>query len=345
MQSKIVALEKFMPEMAQLFKVRYGILQMILLKGPIGRRVLVQELGLSERTVRVEIDKLSEQGLVDICIKGVTITPLGEQVLTTLYRPYHLLDEMTRLEEEVAKCLGLQQAMVIKGDLDKDKEVAMSLGMTFGALIEEILKDNMTVAITGGTTIAKMIHNMPKITHHVQDVHVLPARGSVGERVELHASTLSVKLADKLDAKYETLTIPDNLSNQSIQFIKNEPQIKKILQKLHRTDMIIFGVGNAIKMAKHRKESQKLINFLNDQGAIAESFRHYFDADGNIVYQSEVIGVSPEMAQHIPYRVAVACGKEKAKAILAIKTLLKGSYLILDEEAAKEILHLEEKKV
>lgn len=340
MQNKIVDLEKLLPEFTQMFKTRYITLQTILHKGPIGRRTLVQELGLSERSVRTEVEKLDEQGLIQISNKGMTITKLGEELLSSLYMSYHLLDEMNRLEEQITKLLGLKRAIVVKGTLGENKEVESNLGRAFDALLEELLKDGMTLAITGGSTIAKMVENMPKVGGAFTKTHILPARGSVGERVELHANTISVKLAQQLGAQYETLTIPDNLSNQSIHFIKNEPLIQKILQKLAKTDIIIFGIGNAIKMARHRKENPEVIRTLDEGQAIAESFRHYFNAEGEVVYHSEVIGVSPEMAQQIPCRIAVACGTGKAKAILATKVLLKDSFLILDESAARAILKL-----
>lgn len=337
---KILDLEKLLPEFTQMFKTRYITLQTILHKGPIGRRTLVQELGLSERSVRTEVEKLEEQGLIQISTKGMTITKLGEEILSSLYMSYHDLDEMNRLEEQITQALGLKRAIVIKGSLEEDKEVENGLGMAFEALLKEILEDGMTLAITGGTTIAKMIEHMPSISRTFKETHILPARGSVGERVELHANTLSVKLAHQLGAQYETLTIPDNLSKQSLHFIKNEPQIQKILQKLAKTDIIIFGIGNAMKMARHRKEDHQVLQVLDERHAVAESFRHYFNAEGEVVYHSEVIGVSPEMAKTIPCRIAVACGTGKARAILATKVLLKGSFLILDESVARAILKL-----
>ena len=139
---------------------------------------------------------------------------------------------------------------------------------------------------------------------------------------------------------YETLTIPDNLSNQSITLIKNEPQIQKLLHKLSKTDMIIFGIGNALKMAKHRKEPQAVLNLLIKKKAVAETFRHYFNQEGEIIYGSEVIGIAPDMAKNIPIRIAVAGGASKAEAILATTQLLGEGYLIIDEEAAKAILDL-----
>ena len=338
MQNKIVALEKLLPEFTPMFKMRYMILQKILQRGTVGRRILVQELNLSERTVRTEIEQLEKQGLIQIATRGMSITKLGEEILSSLYMPYHELDELSRLEEQISDVLCLKKAMIVKGHLGEDDGVENGLGVAFGSLLQELLVNCKTLAITGGTTIANMVEFMPRITHSFNALHVLPARGSVGERVELHASTIAIKLAEKLNAQYEMLTIPDNLSHQSIHFIKNEPQIQKLLQKLAETDMIIFGIGNAIKMAKHRKEPVEVIEILEKEKAISESFRHYFDEKGEIVYAQEVIGVSPAMAKAIPYRIAVACGKEKASAILASKALLKEGYLILDEGAAREIL-------
>ena len=338
MQNKIVALEKLLPEFTQMFKMRYMILQQILQKGPVGRRALVQELGLSERTVRTEVEQLDKQGLIHISTKGMSISKLGEEILSSLYMSYHQLDELSRLEEEIVKQLGLKKAIIVKGHLGKNESVESGVGIAFGSLLEELLTEESTLAITGGTTIAKMVDDMPRMAQHFDNLHVLPARGSVGERVELHANTIAVKLAEKIGAKYEVLTIPDNLSNQSIHFIKNEPQIQKILQKLAETDMIIFGIGNAMKMAKHRKEEPELLDLLKENEAVSESFRYYFNANGEVVYASEVIGVSPTMAKKIPYRIAVAGGKEKASAILATKALLEDGYLILDEEAARAII-------
>lgn len=338
MQNKIVAIERLLPEAIELFKTRYTLLQTIMQKGPIGRRGLSTCLSLSERLIRGEVDKLAQNGLVNVASQGMTITKLGEDILSTLYLPLHYLEELTRQEEAIKEKLGLKRVIVLKGHLEQDEETKTSLGFAICSLLEEMLTAHTTIAITGGTTMAHMVHYMPKSLKAYEGLNVLPARGSVGQRVELHANTIAVELAGKLGAMYEILTIPDNLSHQSISLIKNEPQIEKLLQKLAKTDIIIFGIGNAIKMAKHRKEPQEVLNLLKEKAAVAEAFRHYFNADGEVVYASEVIGVAPEMAKEIPIRIAVAGGKSKAEAILAARSLLQEGYLIIDEEAAAAIL-------
>lgn len=338
MQTEVTALEKLVPEAITLFKERYKLLQTILECGPIGRRGLANQLILSERTIRNEVDKLTKQGLVQTSIAGISITKSGEDLLSKLYLTLHMLEESSRLEEKLRHILQVRKVIVIRGNIDQDETVKDQFGYAIASLLEKVLKDYTTIAITGGTTIAKMVEHMPRMTHTCEHIHIIPARGSVGQRVELQAHTIAVAMAEKLSAEYELLAIPDNLSHQSLNLIKSEPQIQKILQKIAKTDIIIFGIGNAIKMAKHRKEQDKVLELLEDKGAIAEVFRHYLDAEGKVVYASESIGVGPEEARKIPIRIAVAGGSSKANAILAARELLKGSYLILDEGAAKKII-------
>ena len=343
MQNIVNALERLLPEGLQMFKERYRLLQTIMQNEPVGRRTLVNLLKVSERTVRGEVDRLFQNGLVEISSMGISITPQGEDVLNILYAIIHELEATSRLEKDIEALLELKKAIVVKGNMDERDEIKNELGVACMSILEHELKDECTVAITGGTTIAHMIASMPRCGHHFNGLRVIPARGSVGQRVELQAHTIAVELAKKLDAEYELLAIPDNLSNQSISLIKSEPQIQNLLQKISKTDIIIFGIGNAIKMAKRRNEPPVVLKHLEEKQAVAESFRYYFNKEGQVVYATGSIGVEPEIAKAIPVRIAVAGGESKADAIMATSTLLKGSYLILDEGAAKRILTTYEK--
>ncbi|WP_070000502.1 sugar-binding transcriptional regulator [Cellulosilyticum sp. I15G10I2] len=338
MQNTVYALEKLLPEAIRLFKERYLLLQTILECGPIGRRGLASILDLSERTIRKEVDVLTEQGLIHISHLGIVIAEEGEKLLDTLYLPLQMLEEFSALEKDVSALLDLKQAIIVKGNVDTNEEVKNKLGRACASVLSSVLKDDTTMAITGGTTIFKMVESMPKQHYHYKNLMVIPARGSVGNKAEFQANTVAVELAKRLGADYELLTIPDNLSTQSINLIKSEPQIQKILQKIAKTDIIIFGIGNAMKMATRRKESEEVLNILTQKQATAEAFRHYFDAKGQVVYATQSIGVAPDIARTIPIKIAVAGGVSKANAILATRALLKNSYLILDEAAAREIV-------
>ena len=179
MQIEIAALEKLVPEAISLFKERYKLLQTILEYGPIGRRGLASQLALSERMVRNEIDKLTKQGLVQASIAGISITKSGEDLLSKLYLTLHMLEESSRLEEKLRDILKVKSAVVIRGNIDQDETVKNQFGYAISSLLEKVLIDNTTIAITGGTTIAKMVEQMPRMTHTCEHIHVIPARGSI----------------------------------------------------------------------------------------------------------------------------------------------------------------------
>ncbi|PHV72105.1 Cro/Cl family transcriptional regulator [Sporanaerobium hydrogeniformans] len=338
MQNLITALDVFIPEFSLLFKIRYHVLQVVAEQGPIGRRGLAMVLQASERIIRKEVEVLSRQGLVEISHMGIGITCEGEKILSSLYLPLQVLEGASLLEQELEKRLGIKQVVIVKGNADQDEEVKKRLGMACASMLGGLLRDNLSIAITGGTTIAKMVEFMPRQHGNYKNLMVMPARGSVGGRAEFQANTVAVELAKKIGAQYELFTLPDNLSSSSIELIKQEPTIQKVLHKLTETDMIIFGIGSAMKMARRRNEPSEVIEKLESKKAVAEAFRHYFDTEGNIVYASQAIGVSPAIAKQIPLRLAIAGGESKASALLATRELIEGGYLIIDESVAQEII-------
>ena len=87
-----------------------------------GRRNLTHELGLSERTVRSDLDILRFQGLVLASSEGVLLPRRGSGSAR--------LDEMARKLHDVAGSrgsprgdLGLQRVIVVPGDSDSDPSV------------------------------------------------------------------------------------------------------------------------------------------------------------------------------------------------------------------------------
>ncbi|MHC1748368.1 MAG: sugar-binding transcriptional regulator [Cellulosilyticaceae bacterium] len=345
MENIILSLEKIIPEGIESFKSRYALLQLVRDEEPIGRRALASILNLSERLVRSELELLTRQGLLEASHLGVSITQEGKMLLSNLYFAVENLDTMEELEEEIMKILPIKRVIIVRGDVDLEEATRDNLGKAGANLLTSLLHSQMIIALTGGTTLSKMIEHIPNLDYTDKNLTIMPARGSIGEKVEYEANTLVVNLAKKLHAKYELLNIPDNLGEDSIESIKREPHIQKRLQKIPKSDIIIFGLGDAFKMAKRRREPMAVMELLSKKQAIGEAFRYYFDKNGQIIYAPKTLGVDLEIAKKIPIRIAVAGGKTKAKAILAATELLRDSYLILDEGAAVEIIENSKSKL
>ena len=65
MLSELRVLEAIAPDVLEVVKKRYRIMQNIFWMQPIGRRNLADSLGLTERVLRGETDYLRDQRLID----------------------------------------------------------------------------------------------------------------------------------------------------------------------------------------------------------------------------------------------------------------------------------------
>ena len=74
MSIRLDMLETLVPEALESLKIRYEILECVLLKQPIGRRALAAEVAMTERRVRSETEIMNQNGLIDIKPSGMTVT-------------------------------------------------------------------------------------------------------------------------------------------------------------------------------------------------------------------------------------------------------------------------------
>jgi len=73
--------QRLVPELIEALSKRYTILRTVSLLQPVGRRVLAQELGSTERRLRAEVEFLRAQGLVSASNLGMTLTPAGAELV------------------------------------------------------------------------------------------------------------------------------------------------------------------------------------------------------------------------------------------------------------------------
>lgn len=328
-----------MPELIDLLEKRYSILRTIYYNQPIGRRVLANYLGLGERIVRTEINFLKDSNLIEVNIPGMSVTPEGEAIIDKLKNFIHEIKGLSDIEQFIKEKLNLKAIIAVPGDIEEDRTVIKELGRAAANYIRGIIKDKDIIALTGGTTIKEVIDNVPKISN-LQGVLVVPARGGMGRNVELQSNTLAANLANKIGGSYKLLHVPDNLSGRALDTILEEKDIKDIIDNIRNSNVLIYGVGRAENMARRRGVSQGEISHLEALGAVGEAFGYYFNKNGEVVYSTSSLGISPEDIRKIKFPVAVAGGKGKAEAIISIESINANGILVTDEGAAREIYRL-----
>ena len=339
MQEILDLQRKIVPELVEVLEKRYNVLRTIFYNQPIGRRMLASELNLGERVVRNEIDLLKSQNLIEINTPGMTVTKDGQYVLEGLKEFIHQIKGLNDIEESIKSFLGLKDVVIVPGNVEENPATLKELGKAAANYMKNIIKNNDIIAITGGSTIKEVVEAFPKVSNF-SDVLVIPARGGMGRKVESQANYLAAALANKVNGTYKLLHIPENVSMEVLEGLLKEKQIKEVIENIHNADILIYGIGNAIHMAKKRGLSEEYINKLENLGAVGEAFGCYFNKASQVVSENTPVGININDAKKINTHIAVAAGENKVEAIIATEMNNSNAVLVTDESAGRKIAEL-----
>lgn len=329
--------KKIVPELVNTLEKRYNVLKTIFHNEPIGRRVLAEVLNIGERTVRTEIGFLKDQGLIEINTSGMTVTSEGVEIINKLNDFIHEIKGLSEVEKKIESFLNLKKVIIVPGNVDENPLVLKDLGKACSNYVKDVLKDDSIIALTGGSTLKEVVEAFPRITS-LSKIQVVPARGGMGKKVETQANTLAASLAKKLNGTYKMLHISENLSLDIIGTLLKEEAVKSVIDTIHKADVLIYGIGNAVQMARKRGVPESEIENLINNGAVGEAFGCYFNKDSKIISETTAIGIKINQARKIKTHIAVAGGENKVESIIATEYNDITGVLVTDEAAANGIL-------
>lgn len=328
---------RVVPELLEVLQERTRILNRIALLQPIGRRALAVELGTTERILRAEVDFLKQQGLLTAQAAGMSLSIEGQSLLEELNQVLAVLDGRSELSSMLSRKLGIPHVIVVNGDSDEEGWAKNTLGLEAAQYLRSVLKPDDVLAVTGGSTMAAIASKMPN-TGGKLPVKVVPARGGLGENVAFQANTIASELAAQLGGTSVMLHVPDRLSEETLQLIVKEPLVQERLQEIREATVVVHGIGEATRMAERRRSTEEEVQVLRNRGAVAEAFGYYFDADGRIIYEMNVVGLRIGDLKHMRVVLGVAGGHSKAEAIAAAAKAYKMDVLVTDEGAARRLV-------
>lgn len=329
--------QQLLPDLMDVLKKRYTILHHIGLSGPVGRRTLAASLNMTERVLRAEVDFLKAQELVDIENIGIKISEAGRLLLEQMDPLIKNLFGLTDLEDYIRDRFNIKQVVIVPGDSDESTYTKKELGRAGAAVLRNYIAKGDVIAVTGGSTMAEVANRLNP-SSQLKDNWFVPARGGIGETVELQANTIASIMAKRTGGHYRLLHIPDDLSDDAYQSLILEPNIQEIVEVIRNARIVIHGIGDAMVMAKRRKADDQTIQRLQQMGALAEAFGYYFNRQGEVVHRIPTVGLKLEDIERKEIVMGVAGGKSKGEAIAAILRYGHENVLIMDEAAAKEML-------
>ena len=118
------------------------------------------------------------------------------------------------------------------------------------------------------------------------------------------------------------------------------PQVREPLELVRHADVFLYGVGRAMELAQRRGLSASERDRLAQEGAVAEALGFYINAQGRVVGGGSSLAIRPEDIGRKNRAAAVAAGRAKAEAILAVCAHHPHKLLVADEGAALRMMEL-----
>lgn len=335
--------QQLVPDLLDVMKKRYSILHQVMLSDLIGRRTLASALSMTERVLRSETDFLKSQGLLEIHSGGMRISDAGKLILEQLEPFYKTMFGLSELEERIRSHYRLSQVVIVAGDSDISAQTKRELGRAGCQVLSRVMQPNDVVAVTGGTTIAQLSNQLASSSQLKTNLFV-PARGGLGESLDYQANTIASMMAKRTGAQYRLLHVPDHLGEEAFASIMQEPNIREVVDVIRSARIVVHGIGDAIVMARRRRLDREIIDAMEAEGALAESFGFYFDRNGAVVHKMQTVGLRLEDIVKTEVVIGVAGGKSKGEAISAIMRFGHNDVLVTDEAAATEMVALIEQE-
>ena len=337
MNKLFAVIERFAPEVTELMMTRYQVLRQILHNQPIGRRQLGKNVQCTERMVRTEVDILKARGALQTTPAGIYLTSYGEELLRDIDAYVPWLFNIQTLGEKLKERFALDEVIIVPGDSYLNDFTKKDLGRAGAEFLRKKLYPSCILAVTGGTTLAQIADSMREGVNQGQ-VCVVPARGGLGQDVELQAGNIAAKIARSIGGQYRLLHIPDNVEESTAAALKKDIHISEVINTIKSANILVHGIGPAMEMANRRGLSSAELEYLRNNDAMGEALRYYYDRRGRIIFEIPGIGLERDDLKNIGLVVAVAGGSNKAQAIKAVLQNGQEKVLITDEGAAQQII-------
>ena len=291
----------------------------------LSQQKIADRLGVSRSLIAQYLQRARETGIVRIQICD------PDNICQNL---------MSSLKKET----GIKSLTVIPTPRGSQDLVLRAVGEAAAEFVTNNLRDGDTLGLAWGRSTSVMVNLLQ--TPHAGRLQVLPLLGESGHSDNYsQMNQLVVSAAERLGARPEFLSLPIFVSSAELRSaLEKEEGIRNVIEGWNRVSIGCVGIGvvpPVSGMVVYIGEEH--LPPLIEAGAIGDICGTYFDREGNIIesgFEDRIIGVGVKQMKAIKCMVAIACGEEKAIAVLgALRTGLL-SALFIDQRLAERILDL-----
>ncbi|HAK44516.1 MAG TPA: hypothetical protein DCO79_01155 [Spirochaeta sp.] len=290
------------------------------------------EIAEKTRLSRFKVAKILEDavssGIVEINIKA----PPGS----------HL-----ELESELEKKYKIYRSVVTDTGPGID-DTKSAIGRAAASQLCEIIQDGDILGIAWGSTIHKMVEAFPECKT-IDNISVVQLTGGLHQVAEgFNPVDLTSKIASKINgSKLYQLFAPAIVDNKKTkEILLNESNIKSTIEQFSSINIAVVGIGSmhpSPSTMLYRdgfitEEELKTTANLNLAGDINS---HFYNDEGrpcDTIFDERTIGIDLHQLNRIRYVMALACGRNKVKAIHAALRGRIVNIIVTDKDTAEALL-------
>jgi len=289
----------------------------------LSQQEVADRLGVSRSLIALYLNNAREAGIVRVQIVDPTNT-------------------CTSLAAGLKKQTGVKHITVIPNPRGAQTLSLRAVSEAAAVHLADTLNDGETLGLAWGRTTAKVADLLDAA--QARQVDVLPLMGESGHS-GLHSqmNQLVMQAAQRLGAEAHFLSLPMVLSSAKLRnALVQEAGISEIIDQWDRIDLACMGIGVVPPVPGMVVYiGDEYLPRLIEKGAVGDICGVYYDRDGRIIksgLENRMIAASVEQLQTAGSLVAVACGKDKAVAVLGALRSGLVSTLFIDQAMAERIL-------
>ncbi|MEE8325323.1 MAG: sugar-binding transcriptional regulator [Candidatus Humimicrobiaceae bacterium] len=254
--------------------------------------------------------------------------------------------ELSGIESQLEKKFGLRRAIVAQSGNYSEKELKLILGQKAANYMENIIKDNDVIGISHGSTVKEVISALPiRLPQKVDVVQILG--GSYQLLFGNDGTDLTKDFSQRFNINPHILLAPLFVDNKKIRdAILEDSNIKVTLRMFKKINIAIVGIGTfypilSSSIFKLGNLNRKEIRELRAKNVAGDVFGHFINGSGDFCETSvgdRVISITGPDIFKIDYRIGIAGGENKFKAIAGALKKKMVNIIVTDDRVAKLIL-------
>ncbi len=291
----------------------------------IPQNVIAAQLGLSKSKICRMLAEAKSRGMVRTQIVG--------------NHPH------SELERRFEHRWGLREIIIVP----TSKSIMEDVGRAGAEYLNRVVRDGDIIGVSWGRTLLELTQRMSPLGE--KNVSVVQLVGGLDTQMnQLQSSKLALQLAMAGGCNAELLYCPAKAPNAEVhESLTLDPLVNRVMQIGRKASIALVGIGAVTPTGDLFKDGYipyDTLQQLEDNGAVGDICMRFYDESGKEVRVDTsdlIMSIPLDSLREIPNVVCLACGKEKASAILGALRGGIANTRITDDQTAKAIIELDRK--